>query len=118
MWRFTLAREISVGKPLSGDLLHCQLESLRIRQFTFVILPIVIAEHLLIHVTRQMKGFYGNVGSTKRTLKQTPEIFHAVDVDTPAHVRLSLVDKLMNESALQAIVVADRVVRVHGASVL
>src|SRR5271166_1783371 len=59
-----------------------------------------------------MKRFYSNVCSAQRSLQERPEVFHAVDVNLPAHIALRLIDKVVNKPTLQSVVVAYGVIRI------
>src|SRR6266852_650054 len=78
----------------------------------------VVAKHLFVHVARKMKRLYSNVGTAQRSLEKRPEVFHAINMHATAHVTLSLVDYIVNESPLHPVVIGDCVVRIHGASKL
>src|SRR5450432_3149488 len=65
-----------------------------------------------------MKRFYSNVGSLQAALQQRPEVLHAVDVNLSAHVSLGLVNDVMYETALQSVVVSDRIIGVNRAAIL
>ena len=65
-----------------------------------------------------MKRFHSNIGSTKRSLKERPEIFHSVDVNLSAHISLSLVHDVMHETALQSVVIGHSVIGIDRAAKL
>src|SRR5882724_6118188 len=57
-----------------------------------------------------MERFHSNVGAAKRSLKQRPEILHAVDVNLSAHISLSLVNHVMYKAPLHSAIVGDRAI--------
>src|SRR5882762_601656 len=59
-----------------------------------------------------MKRFHSNVGAAQGSLKQRPEILHAVDVNLSANVSLSLVNHVMHEPKLHPAIVGDRAIRI------
>src|ERR1700692_2793 len=63
-----------------------------------------------------MKRLNSNVSAAQRALEKRPEVFHSVDVNAPLNVALRLVNEIVNESALQSIVVSNRVIGVYRAS--
>jgi hypothetical protein len=116
MWRVTLARQIAVGQAMAEHLRHNGREALGIRQLADAIFAMVVTEHLFINVAREMKRLYGNIGSLERSLEQTPEVLHAVRVNAAMHIGLSFVHNVVNESALQSIVVGNSVIGIDCAA--
>src|SRR5271169_1781797 len=54
--------------------------------------------------TNQVERFHAHVGSLDSTLEQTPEVFESVGVNLSINVRLSMVNDLVGESGLQALI--------------
>src|SRR5438309_3450736 len=115
IWRITLARQFAVCEPMPSNLSHQHSQAVSIGQFAVAFLPIVVAEHLLINVAREMKWLYSDIGSLKAPLKQRPEVFHAVCVNATANVSLGLVNNIVNESALQSTFIAHCAIGVNRA---
>jgi len=78
---------------------------------------VAVAEHLFVNVACEMKRLYSNVSAAQRSLQQRPEILHPIHMHAATDVSLSLVDYIVDESALHSVVVGDRVIGVHGAAV-
>src|SRR5665213_1139572 len=85
-----LAGEFRRGFPRTGDPLDAHSETLRI-----VHLPIVVAERLFINVAEQVERFHADIGSLQAAFQETPEVLHAVSVDLPIHVSLSVINDRM-----------------------
>ena len=62
-----------------------------------LILARVESERLLVHVTKQMEGLYGNVRSGQSALQQRPEVLDSLRVNGAIHVMLKMVDDLVRE---------------------
>jgi hypothetical protein len=77
-----LASEINPRQTLAHDLPHCQVEALTIVH----ILPIVIAERLLVQIPEQMERLDANVGSLESPLDQTPKVLKPVRVNASTDV--------------------------------
>src|ERR1035437_9770502 len=65
-----------------------------------------------------MKRFDSNVSTAQRSLKQRPEILHAIHMHPAFNVSLSLVDYIVNEAPLHPVVVGNGIVRIDRAAVL
>jgi hypothetical protein len=96
---FHLACEFRISQPLADDLTQADVEPLGIGH-----LAIVEPESLFIDVAEQVKRLYADVGAVQLPLHQTPEVFHAVSVDIAIRVFDGVIDDLMFEAILQAIV--------------
>lgn len=60
-----------VGQALAGDLRECQFEA-----FVIVhVIPVVVAEGLLIEVSKQVEGLDTNVGAVQAAFQERPEFF-------------------------------------------
>jgi hypothetical protein len=94
-----LTGEFRVGQPLTDDLADADVESLRVSH-----LPIVESERLLIDVAEQMERFHADVSSVQLALNETPEVLHAVSVNVAIRVLDGMINDLMFEVILQAIV--------------
>lgn len=57
---------------------------------------IVVAEHLLIEVTKQVERFDTHVSPLEATLQETPEVFHSIRVHFPAYVSFGMVNDLVD----------------------
>jgi hypothetical protein len=115
MWRFTLAREIAIGEAATEYLRHGEFESVGIIAALVLGSSIVVPENLFINVACKMKRFYSNVGAAQRSLKERPEILHAVHMHAALYVSLRLVHEVMHESALHSVVVGDGAIGIDGA---
>src|SRR5260370_37135835 len=62
-----------------------------------------------------MKRFHSNVGASQRSLEQRPEVFHTVHMHPTANIRFSLVNNIVNESALHSVIISNRVIRIDRA---
>ena len=116
--RLVFACQFAVGKTAARDLRHGDLESLRVIRRAILGSAIVVTEYLFVNVFFEMKRLNSNVGSLEAALQQRPEILHTVDMDLTSHVCLSLVNEVMHEAPLQAVVVGYRVIGVDLGSVL
>ena len=92
-----LAGQLRVGEPLAHDLTHGEIKPVRIVKRIIFCGAIVVSENLLVNVSLQVERFDGDVGSIQTTLKQLPEILHAVDVNLPTHIALGFVDHFMHK---------------------
>ena len=72
-----LTGQVFVGQSLAGDLRERQHKASAIVH----VLPVVVAEALLIQIPEQVEGLHGNVGSIQPALEQRPEVLQAVGVD-------------------------------------
>ena len=61
-------------------------------------LPKVVAEHLLVQITEQMKGFHADIGTLQLALEQAPEVFKPVGMNLSVYVFLRMVNNLVLES--------------------
>src|ERR1017187_2351720 len=64
-----------------------------------------------------MKRLHAHIGSCDATLKQAPEVFDSVCVDSPVHIFLSMVDDLMLVFAVQSLIPAEFIAVKRHASV-
>src|SRR5665213_625339 len=64
----------------------------------------VIAERLLIEVSEQMERLNTHIGTAHRSLKQAPEVLHAVRVDIAIHVSFGVVDNLVSVLRAKAVI--------------
>jgi len=94
-----LAGEFRIGQPFADNLTDANIETLRIGH-----LAIVEPESLLIDVAKQMEWFDADVGAVQLPLNETPEVFHAVSVDVAIRVLDRVIDDLMFEAILQAVI--------------
>jgi hypothetical protein len=93
MRRTNLASDLGIGEVLSDYMRGNVLETKSIvSQF-----PQVEAEHLLIQIPEEMKGFHAHVGTFDSALQQAPEVFESVGVNLPVNVFLGMVNHMMLE---------------------
>ena len=98
--RFVFACQFAIGEALAADLGHGKRKALAVIH----VFAIVETEHLFVKVTEKMKRFHANVGSVNSALQQTPEVLQAVGVNLSVYVLLGMVDHLLGEICVQAIV--------------
>jgi hypothetical protein len=55
---------------------------------------IVVAEHLLVYIAKQVKGLYRNVCAFQSALEQTPKVFESIGVNLPCDIPLGVVNRL------------------------
>src|SRR5579863_3577867 len=116
VWRVTLTRQFAIRQAVSSNATHRFCKPHRIGELLSQrVLPIVESECLLIHVTEQMKRFNGNIGSTKTTLQQAPEILYALYVNLPVNVLLKMVHELPLILAFQSVVARELIRHNFGA---
>ena len=71
--------------------------------------PEVVAEHLFVEVTEQMKWFDANVCAFQSTLEQTPEILQPICVDLSINIAFRVVDNIVPIIFLQPHVRHERI---------
>ena len=94
-----LTGEFRIGQPFADDLTDTDIESLRIGH-----LAVVEPKRLLIDIAKQVEWLDTDVGSVQLPLNERPEVLHAVSVDVAIRVLDRVIDNLMFEAILQAIV--------------
>jgi len=96
--RSSLSSKFLPGQPLSCDLPDGKIEALSIVQLVaFGVLPIVVAESLLVQVPEQVEWFNADVCAVQPALQKRPEILHTVGVNVPANVLNGVIYNLMLE---------------------
>src|ERR1019366_4232212 len=69
----------------------------------------VIAEHLLIKVTKQMKWFDTHVGPADAALQQAPKVFESIGVNLSVNIFLGVVNNFVGVVLSQPVVRLQRV---------
>src|ERR1019366_5118526 len=69
----------------------------------------VVAEHLLVKVAKQMEWFDTDVGSSDAALEQAPEVFESVGVNLAINVFLGMVNYLVGVVLSQPVVRLERI---------
>jgi len=82
--------------PFPSNLVHYHLETLIIRNEVLLSGPVVVAEYLLIKVTKQMERFDANVGAFQAALEKRPKVLKAVRVYLPIYISVRVVDDLVS----------------------
>ena len=108
--RFVFASEIGVGETTASNLAHSKRESLGVGHGSFVsVFAVVVSENLFVDIARQMERLNSNVGSTKATLQEAPEVLQAIRVDSAVDVPFGMINNVMNK-VVAHFVIADCVV--------
>jgi hypothetical protein len=94
-----------VSETLADDLRDGDCEAFGIGlNLAVFMLPMIVAECLLIGIAEQVKRLHGNIGSTDPTLKQAPEVLTSVCMDSPTNILNCVIDDLMLKLVVQSIV--------------
>src|ERR1700683_2234745 len=70
-------------------------------------LPMVVAERLFVHVTKQMKRLDRYICSIQAALQQGPEVFNAVGVDVIFYVAFKMIHYLVEVAIFQIVVASE-----------
>jgi hypothetical protein len=89
------SNQLFISDALPKNAISDHAESVEVGNEVLFGSAIVIPEHLLIKVTKQMERLNGNIGAMQTTLHKRPEILKAIGVYFAAHVSLSMVHNLM-----------------------
>lgn len=81
------------------------LESLSVSNGTIGILPHVVAERLLVEVSKEMEWLNADIGSLKSALEQAPVVFERIGVDRAADVLHGMVDSLVDVIPIKTLIV-------------
>src|ERR1017187_6510939 len=73
------------------------------------VLAFVESERLLVAVSEQVKRFHADIRATDSALEQRPEVFQPVGMHVVPDVAYSMVDLLMGELLIKAVVGAERI---------
>src|SRR6266404_111418 len=88
-----LASQLFVGEATTSDMRHHTMKALVIMRR----LTIVVAEYLLVQVTKHMERFDRNVRALQSALEQAPEVFESICVDLPLNIAFRVVNRLVNK---------------------
>lgn len=67
-------------------------------------MALVITERLLIEVSEEMEWLDTYVGTSNRTLQETPEVLHPVRVDVAVYIRLGMVNNIVCVIGIQSVI--------------
>jgi hypothetical protein len=107
-----LAADIGKFQALAEYFGQRQIKAASIIKFV----AIVVAEGLLIKVTKQMEWLNTDVGSAKPSLQERPEVFESVSVNLPVNVGQGVVDDLVGVFAGETLIGKQRITVKSGSS--
>jgi hypothetical protein len=93
------AGEFRIGEPLACDLANSDVKALGIGH-----LAIVKPERLFVQIPKQVERFDADVRALKLSLDERPKVLHAVRVDVAVRVLDRVIDNLVFEVLVQAVV--------------
>ena len=97
-WSIWLACQLGKCDPLADDLTNSEIEAASVIK----VLAVVVAEHLFVKVTEQMKRLYADIGSIQTALEKAPEILDALSVYAAFDIAFHVVDDVVSEVRREA----------------
>lgn len=93
----SFACQLLVSEAFTTDMLHGHLKSVAVTDEVLFRRTVVVAKHLFVNVTEQVKGFCRYTSALESALEQAPEILQTVRVNLPINVPFSVVNRLVHK---------------------
>jgi hypothetical protein len=77
---------LGISQALASNHRHQNGEAIRVRDFVVPRRPIVETKHLLVDVVVKVKWLNRNIGTTKCSFQEAPEVLDSLSVNFAVHI--------------------------------